>query len=73
MKTFFVLLATLAINVKCFAESELIGKVTNVIDGNTIEMVAQDNETYKVLLFGIDCPEIGQEFADKARKNFWRK
>ncbi len=68
MKTLFVLLATLMINLKCFAENELTGKVINVIDGNTIEMVAQDNETYKVMLFGIDCPEIGQEFADKARK-----
>ncbi len=68
MKALFVLLATLMINLKCFAENELTGKVINVIDGNTIEMVAQDNETYKVMLFGIDCPEIGQEFADKARK-----
>jgi endonuclease YncB( thermonuclease family) len=54
------------------AENILSGKVTTVIDGNTIEVIATDNETYKISLFGIDCPELGQEFGEKA-KSFLQK
>jgi micrococcal nuclease len=49
-----------------FAE-EIKGKVTSVIDGNTIEILTRDQETYKVLLHGIDSPEPGQHFAEQAR------
>lgn len=44
------------------------GKVLCVIDGNTLEVKAKDNETYKVVLFGVDCPELDQEFGEDARK-----
>ena len=30
------------------------GKVVTVVDGNTVEIVSEDNETYKVVLAGID-------------------
>src|SRR6185369_688056 len=36
--------------------------------GNTFEMVAEDNESYKIMLYGVDSPEIGQQFGDKAKK-----
>ena len=49
------------------AEEILKGKVVNVIDGNTFEMIAEDNETYKVMLFGVDSPELEQEYGDKAK------
>ncbi len=51
-----------------FAGDEITGKVVSVIDGNTVEVIAEDNETYKILLHGIDCPELEQEYGDKARK-----
>jgi micrococcal nuclease len=44
------------------------GKVVSVIDGNTIEVMGADNKTQKLLLAGIDCPDAGQEYADKATK-----
>jgi micrococcal nuclease len=50
------------------ANEELRGKVNKVLDGNTIEVSTPDNETYKVLLFGIDSPEMGQEYADQAKE-----
>ncbi len=50
------------------AEEILKGKVVNVIDGNTFEMIADDNETYKIMLFGVDSPELEQEYGDKAKK-----
>src|SRR5258706_12727861 len=50
------------------AEEILRGKVVNVIDGNTFEMIAEDNESYKIMLYGVDSPELGQEYGDKAKK-----
>jgi micrococcal nuclease len=46
---------------------DMKGVVTNVFDGNTIEVTA-GSETYKVLLHGIDSPEPGQHFAEQAKK-----
>ena len=68
MKSLLILLASLATATSALAENELNGKVTAVIDGNTIEMIAEDNESYKIMLYGIDSPELGQEFGEKAKK-----
>jgi micrococcal nuclease len=68
MKNLLIALAGLALATSGFAEEVLKGKVVTVIDGNTIEMVAEDNELYKILLYGIDSPELGQEFGEKAKK-----
>lgn len=47
--------------------STLSGKVVAVVDGNTIQVKAEDNEVYQVSMAGIDCPEIGQEFGERAK------
>ncbi len=44
------------------------GKVVTVVDGNTVEIVSEDNETYKVVLAGIDSPELEQAFGEAARE-----
>lgn len=49
------------------AEEEVKGKVIEVIDGNTLSVVGEDNQTHKVMLAGIDSPELEQEFGDKAK------
>jgi micrococcal nuclease len=46
----------------------LNGKVISVIDGNTVEVLTPDNIRYKLLLYGIDSPELKQEYGDKAKK-----
>lgn len=51
-----------------WAHDGISGKVVTVIDGNTLEVTGDDNETIKVSLIGIDCPELGQEYGDKAKK-----
>jgi micrococcal nuclease len=51
-----------------WAKEKISGKVVTVIDGNTIEVFTAENETYKILLFGIDSPELGQEFGEKAKR-----
>jgi len=70
MRTLLILFAMLALSAGGFAGNVLNGKVTSVIDGNTFEMIADDNDSYKIMLFGIDCPELGQEFGEKAKKSF---
>ena len=43
-------------------------KVINVIDGNTVEILTEENEVYKIILKEVDSPEIGQEYGDQAKK-----
>ncbi|HEY5824678.1 MAG TPA: thermonuclease family protein [Cyclobacteriaceae bacterium] len=67
MKAMIMCLGML-ISVSLFANEELAGKVITVIDGNTIEVTTAADETYKIMLHGIDCPELEQEYGDKAKK-----
>jgi micrococcal nuclease len=48
--------------------NEISGTVSAIIDGNTIEFISVEKETYVLVLSGIDCPEIGQEFASEAKE-----
>jgi micrococcal nuclease len=52
------------------ANDEVNGKVTAVLDGNTIQIscFCEENEVRRVTLYGIDSPELGQEFGDEARR-----
>lgn len=68
MKKAFVFVLAMVLASVAYAENELSGRVVSVIDGNTVELLADDNESYKITLFGIDSPELGQEFGDKAQK-----
>lgn len=43
------------------------GKVTRVIDGNTLEFTSSEGDKYTIVLSGIDCPELTQAFGDEAR------
>ena len=51
-----------------WAKEMISGKVVTVIDGNTLEVFTSESETYKILLFGVDSPELGQEYGDKAKR-----
>ena len=68
MKKVISLVVMLFVSVIVWANDQTTGKVVTVIDGNTVEVIGEDNETYKILLNGIDCPELGQEFGAKAKK-----
>ncbi|HTH55470.1 MAG TPA: thermonuclease family protein [Cyclobacteriaceae bacterium] len=62
------LLSLVFVSSVLFAENEISGKVVSVIDGNTVELITDQRESYKILLFGIDSPELGQEYGDKAHR-----
>ena len=54
------------------ANNDVSGTVISVIDGNTVEVSNGEKEKHKLLLFGIDSPELGQEYGDQA-KEFLKK
>lgn len=49
------------------ATESIVGEVTAIHDGNTIEVATKDNEVYRVVLMGIDCPELSQEYGSEAK------
>ena len=51
MRALFGFFFLMAIGLSSVSAEEILkGKVVNVIDGNTFEMIAEDNETYKICL-----------------------
>lgn len=44
------------------------GKVIRVLDGDTIEVLNAQNESIRIRLAGIDCPEKSQAFGKKAKE-----
>jgi micrococcal nuclease len=49
-----------------WAADDFSGKVVGVSDGDTIS-VLRDRTPVKIRLFGIDCPETGQDFGSRAK------
>ena len=47
--------------------STATGKVVSVIDGNTVEVLTESDETVIVILAEIDSPELTQEFGNEAK------
>lgn len=44
------------------------GKVIRVSDGDTIVILTADNTQTRIRLDGIDCPETGQDYGQKAKQ-----
>jgi micrococcal nuclease len=61
-----------ALSNKVYADEQMSGQVTAVLDGNTMEICFSNSDVRKVLFAGIDSPELGQEFGQDA-KNFLEK
>ncbi len=62
-----VLLLVMSCSYVSKAEEEIKGVVTKIVDGNTIEVTAFNQEVYTMMLLGIDSPEPGQPFAENAK------
>ncbi|MFD1631725.1 thermonuclease family protein [Pseudopedobacter beijingensis] len=50
------------------AQQILQGKVIRIADGDTVTILDKRNNQTRVRLYGIDCPEKGQDFGSVARK-----
>ena len=50
------------------ARADITGKAVRVFDGDTLEIMDSQSNSYRVRLQGIDAPERGQPFSSKSRK-----
>lgn len=62
----FIFVLVTSFNV-CAVET-FTAKVAKIIDGDTIKVINEYNNQFKVRLAGIDCPERGQAWSIKAAK-----
>lgn len=49
------------------ADEVFEGTVVRIIDGNTVEVLAENDERYQVMLHEVDCPELTQAFGQEAK------
>lgn len=66
MRFSWVVLLTILLVVPVFA-GEFYGQVVGVIDGDTFE-VLRNGKAERIRLSGIDCPEKGQAYGQKAKQ-----
>jgi micrococcal nuclease len=66
MKTFMFFLIAFA-SFKTVGANEITARVVSVIDGNTLEIQSSENGLQRLVLEGIDCPELEQEFGIEAK------
>lgn len=64
MKLLTTILATLLL----LLSSTFTAKVVRVSDGDTITVLTDEKEQIRIRLEGIDCPESGQPFGNRARE-----
>lgn len=69
-KLFGILLVVLLSFSSCITPAQAASfsaKVVAVVDGDTVRIQLSDTKA-TVILFGIDCPELGQSFGEEAKK-----
>ena len=64
---FVVFIAYLSMAISPSTAAEFKAKVIAVIDGDSL-LVLHDSLKEKVILYGIDCPELKQEFGPQAKQ-----
>jgi micrococcal nuclease len=71
LKAAYKILLAVLLNIILVAGSvhaqTITGKVVGVVDGDTIT-VLEGTTPHKIRLYGIDCPESGQDFGQKAKQ-----
>ena len=60
-------LGVLVASIPLTAFADFVGRVVGVSDGDTITVLTQNNQSYKVRLANIDAPEMGQPFGKEAK------
>ena len=63
-----LILYVLANSLSALAVEVLTGKVVGVSDGDTITVLDASKTQHKIRLYGIDCPESGQDFGQVAKQ-----
>lgn len=64
----FALYAVVFLTVFAAHAADISGKVVGVTDGDTITVLSEQKEQYRIRLFGIDSPESNQAFGSRAKQ-----
>lgn len=67
--TFTLLMSMCFASVASFADTRFQGKAIRVLDGDTIEVLADGNQRVRVRLANIDAPEKRQPFGQKSKEH----
>ncbi|NJM26779.1 MAG: hypothetical protein HC859_16200 [Bacteroidia bacterium] len=67
MKRWIILISLVSHISLAQANESITGSVVAVVDGNTLQ-VKSGNDTYTILLWGIDSPELAQSYGGEAKK-----
>lgn len=68
MKTLITCFIFITCSLVSFGQKSFTGRAVNVSDGDTFTLLLSDNTTIRVRLYGIDCPEKGQDFGNVAKE-----
>lgn len=63
-----VALCTMAMTPACALAEFYKAKVVSVIDGDSMKIVKENGTKQTIILYGVDCPELGQDFGAEAKK-----
>ncbi|CAH6622511.1 TPA: thermonuclease family protein [Citrobacter braakii] len=67
MKYLFVVLPLIGLNLPFCAQADINGKIVRVLDGDTVEIMA-DSVLTRIRLNGIDAPEKAQPFGQRSKQ-----
>lgn len=62
-----ILLLALAVPCAAALADTIVGRIVGITDGDTLVLLDTANRQHSIRLAGIDSPEKGQDFGDKAR------
>lgn len=67
-KILFILLLLVSCNPPAQDSEDILnGKVVSVADGDTVTILTDNDEQIRIRFYGIDAPEKGQDYGNKAR------
>lgn len=68
MKIFYTFLIVFLLSLPVNADQLLKGRVVGVSDGDTITVIQANKKQVKIRVYGIDTPEMSQDFGKRAKK-----
>ena len=63
-----LLTLTLLLSISVCLADTLLGRVTRVLDGDTVDLLTAQRENIRIRLNAIDAPEKGQAYGQRSRK-----
>lgn len=64
-----IYILTILLIIPILSSAQLKGRIVKVSDGDTVVLLDSTNTQHKIRLWGIDCPEGGQDYGNKATQH----